>query len=173
MGEIVAVSDVATPIGKLRLAASQKGLVRLSLPIDGGRGFVGWIARYLPGAESVPRLPHLDRIERELVEYFEGTRTEFGVPLDLRGTGFQLSVWHAVSSVSYGETRTYGEIAASVGRPKAFRAVGAANGANPVPIVVPCHRIVAVGGKLGGYGGGLPTKRRLLAFESAHSPTLS
>ena len=87
------------------------------------------------------------------------------MPLDLRGTPFQLSVWRAIVEVPYGETRSYAELAQRVKRPTAYRAVGAANGANPVPIIVPCHRVIASDGKLGGYGGGLETKRRLLAFE--------
>jgi O-6-methylguanine DNA methyltransferase len=103
----------------------------------------------------------------ELDEYFAGRRREFNVPLDLRGTPFQLACWNALLRIPYGEVRTYAEQAMVVGNPRAFRAVGAANGANPIPIIVPCHRVLATGGRLGGYGGGLELKERLLRLEGA------
>jgi|GEM_PF-722875 len=104
---------------------------------------------------------------RELGEYFDGTREQFAVPLDLRGPAFFQRVWHAVASVLYGETRTYADIARELGVPNATRAVGAANGSNPVAPFVPCHRIVGSNGGLTGYGPGLPLKRHLLAMERA------
>ncbi len=165
MGEVVATSVLESPIGRLRLAATSGGVVLIALPRSGGAGFRGWLERVLPNAEPVDRLPTLDVTCRELQEYFAGRRQKFTVPLDLRGTRFQLSVWRAIAEVPYGETRSYAELAQRVKRPTAYRAVGAANGANPVPIIVPCHRVIASDGKLGGYGGGLETKRRLLAFE--------
>jgi O-6-methylguanine DNA methyltransferase len=103
---------------------------------------------------------------RQLDEYFSGRRREFDLPLDLAGTEFQQRVWKSVSGIPYGQTRSYAQIATSIGSPKAVRAVGAANGANPVVIIVPCHRVIASGGGLGGYGGGLELKRRLLALET-------
>ena len=106
----------------------------------------------------------------QLLEYFEGKRTAFDLPLDLRGTPFQLEVWRALLAIPYGETRSYAEIARAVGRPAAVRAVGAANGANPIAIVVPCHRVIAADGSLGGYGGGLELKARLLAMERSGAP---
>ncbi len=102
---------------------------------------------------------------RQLREYFDGARREFDLPLDLRGTPFQLQVWNALTKIPHGETRTYAQIASQIGRPKATRAVGSANGKNPVPIIVPCHRVIATGGGLGGYSAGLDFKRRLLALE--------
>jgi O-6-methylguanine DNA methyltransferase len=165
MGEVLAISTLESPIGKLRIAVTPGGVVRIALPRSGGAGFPGWLRGALPNAERVDRLPALGVVQRELQEYFAGQRREFTVPLDLRGTPFQLSVWRALVEIPFGETRTYAEIARRVKRPKAFRAVGAANGANPVPILVPCHRVIESGGKLGGYGGGLETKQRLLAFE--------
>jgi methylated-DNA-[protein]-cysteine S-methyltransferase len=105
--------------------------------------------------------------ERQLIEYLEGKRWLFDLPLRLEGTDFQKEVWEAVSRIPYGRTATYGEIAHVIGRPKASRAVGAANGANPIPIVIPCHRVIGADGSLTGYGGGLPLKRRLLALEGA------
>src|ERR1700688_3149557 len=102
---------------------------------------------------------------RQLREYFAGKRTEFSLPLAPEGTAFQRSVWRQLQAIPYGETISYGELARRVGNPKASRAVGSANGANPLPIVIPCHRVIAGDGTLGGFGGGLPTKQTLLALE--------
>jgi O-6-methylguanine DNA methyltransferase len=171
MGEFLATASFSSPIGKLRVAATRQGLVQLSLPRSSGAGFEGWLKRALPDAERVDWLPVLDAVGRELDEYFAGTLRAFRVPLDLRGTHFQISVWQALLEIPYGEVRSYADIARQVKRPKAFRAVGAANGANPVAIIVPCHRVIASGGGLGGYGGGIETKRRLLAFEQGTART--
>jgi methylated-DNA-[protein]-cysteine S-methyltransferase len=102
---------------------------------------------------------------RQLRAYFEGQLRRFDLPLDLVGTEFQRRVWMELTRIPYGQTRSYQEMASAIGAPKAVRAVGAANGANPVAIVVPCHRVIGAGGKLVGYGGGLPLKRRLLSLE--------
>jgi methylated-DNA-[protein]-cysteine S-methyltransferase len=109
--------------------------------------------------------PLLAETARQLRAYFAGELREFDLPLDLRGTEFQLRAWREVCAIPYGETRSYAEIAGRLGSPGAVRAVGAANGANPVPIVVPCHRVIGASGKLVGYGGGLELKRRLLDLE--------
>ncbi len=106
------------------------------------------------------------RVADELLEYFAGTRTEFTVPLSPAGTDFQRAVWRALQRIPYGETRTYGEIAEAVGRPGAARAVGTANHRNPIPIIIPCHRVVGSNGQLCGFGGGLGVKRRLLELEA-------
>jgi len=111
--------------------------------------------------------------ERQLRAYFAGRLRRFDLPLDLRGTDFQLRVWRELESIPYGETRSYSQIAAAINAPQAVRAVGAANGANPIPIVVPCHRVIGSGGKLVGYGGGLPLKKRLLALEGALALSLA
>ena len=113
-----------------------------------------------------PASPFEPAVERELQEYFGGTRTDFTFATRTEGTPFQQAVWKALLRIPYGETRTYGEIARALGTPHAFRAVGAANHANPIPIVIPCHRVVQSGGGLGGYGGGLALKRRLLNLET-------
>ncbi len=110
---------------------------------------------------------------QELEEYFAGTRRQFTLALDLRGTDFQLACWRALLAIPYGETRTYADIARAVGRPQGFRAVGMANNRNPVAIVVPCHRVIASDGTLCGYGGGLDLKRKLLELEGALSGTLA
>ena len=103
--------------------------------------------------------------ERQLTEYLEGKRRVFDLPLQLEGSDFQKEVWKAVSHIPYGKTASYGEIAHLIGKPKASRAVGAANGANPIPIVIPCHRVIGSDGSLTGYGGGLALKSRFLALE--------
>jgi O-6-methylguanine DNA methyltransferase len=151
-----------SPVGPLFLAASAKGLVRLEFEdrvqkIDSGTTQL---------RESKPALaPYL----RELNEYFVGERDEFSLPLDLRGTGFQLACWHALLEIPYGETRTYRDIAQAIGHPHAYRAVGMSNNRNPVAIVVPCHRVIASSGSLCGYGGGLDVKRQLLDLEQARA----
>jgi O-6-methylguanine DNA methyltransferase len=106
-----------------------------------------------------------ERILRELHEYLRGARREFTVPLDIRGTPFQKSVWDVIGRIPYGETMSYQDVAVAIGRPTALRAVGQAVGANPTPIVVPCHRVIGKSGRLVGFGGGLPLKERLLALE--------
>jgi methylated-DNA-[protein]-cysteine S-methyltransferase len=116
--------------------------------------------------------PPIREATGQLAEYFAGARRVFDLPLDLRGTPFQLRVWQALLRIPYGETRTYGQLATLLGHSGAARAVGAANGANPVAIVVPCHRVVASGGGLGGYGGGLDRKEFLLGLESGSSASL-
>jgi methylated-DNA-[protein]-cysteine S-methyltransferase len=119
-----------------------------------------------PGlSEKIRRTPVLQAAERQLEEYFSGTRIEFDLPLALKGTLFQSEVWEALRTVSFGRTISYGDLAKMIGRPSAVRAVGAANGANPVPIIVPCHRIIGSDGRLTGYGGGLWRKEWLLAHE--------
>ena len=109
--------------------------------------------------------PLLGEAARQLRAYFGGAAREFCLPLVMTGTDFQKRVWRELLAIPYGETRSYGQIAAAIGSPNAVRAVGAANGANPIPIVVPCHRVIGAGGKLVGYGGGLALKRRLLELE--------
>lgn len=170
MGEYLSTSELPSPVGRVRIAVTRTGLVRLALPREGGKGFRGWLGRVLPDAEPVDWLPHLDVVRQELEEYFAGRRTEFDVPLDLRGTAFQLRVWRALGKIPFGEVRSYAEVARAVRRPRAVRAVGAANGANPVPVILPCHRVIRSDGGLGGYSAGLETKRRLLAFERAKLP---
>jgi O-6-methylguanine DNA methyltransferase len=163
--EIVHTAEFDSPLGTFRIASTERGLAYLDLPHASGRGLEGWLRGRAPGAiRKRAYAPNRDAIH-QVLEYLEGKRTDFDLPLDLRGTAFQQSVWRALLEIPYGETRTYRELAARVGRPKAVRAVGSANGANPVALVVPCHRVIATGGRLGGYGGGLEAKARLLAME--------
>lgn len=147
---------VETPIGPLLVTASGTAVTEVLLPNTGAAAM----------GSSPGRAPEVLRTAaRQLEEYFAKTRVRFSVPLAPMGTPFQVSVWSALGDIPYGETVTYGELAAAVGRPGAFRAVGQANGANPLPIVLPCHRVLASGGRIGGYGGGLAMKRTLLALE--------
>lgn len=127
------------------------------------------------GAETVDRNAihdesAIDAVRREVEEYCTGVRTEFTVQLAPQGSDFQRAVWDALLAIPYGETRSYGEIARAIGYPDAARGVGAANAANPIALVVPCHRVIGADGSLTGYGGGLPLKKALLAHEAEHRP---
>jgi O-6-methylguanine DNA methyltransferase len=168
--EIVHTAGVDSPIGAFRIASTERGLAYVELPHASGRGLDGWLRRCLPDARVSEGFAPNRKATRQILEYLEGKRTGFELPLDLRGTDFQREVWEALLEIPYGETRSYREIARNVRRPRAVRAVGAANGANPVSLVVPCHRVIAADGRLGGYGGGLALKARLLAMESGHHP---
>lgn len=119
-----------------------------------------------------PENPFLHEAVRQLGAYFRGELREFQLALDFEGTDFQKQVWRQLETIPYGQTRSYSQIAEAIGRPKAVRAVGAANGANPIPIVVPCHRVIGASGKLVGYGGGLPLKKRLLELEGVAAQPL-
>ena len=147
-------SYAPSPIGDLLLVASEEGLVRVE--------FAGAVA-----PDDAPRDDkRLAPVLRQLAEYFAGDRTDFDIKLAPRGTPFQLDVWRTLQRIPYGETRSYADIARSIGRPTATRAVGAANGANPIPIIIPCHRVIGSNGSLTGFGGGMGVKRRLLDLES-------
>ncbi len=163
--ETVHTAEVETPIGLCRLATTERGLAYLELPRESGCGLWGWLRRCAPESKTVAAFARNRVAIGQLLEYLEGKRIEFDLPLDLRGTPFQIAVWSALLEIPYGETRSYQQIANVIGRPRAVRAVGAANGANPVAIVVPCHRVIASDGTLHGYGGGLDLKARLLAME--------
>ena len=165
--EIVHSAEFETPIGSMLCASTERGLAYVRLPCAGGRGFADWLRRQAPGAELRTGFAPNKAAIQQIREYLDGKRSTFELPLDLRGTEFQRRVWQALLEIPYGETRTYAEQARAIGAPAAVRAVGTANGSNPVAIVVPFHRVIASGGKLGGYGGGLPLKRRLLALEHA------
>lgn len=140
---------IETPIGPLTLQADEAAVTAIRFGAD--------------GAQDVS--PMLDAAEAQLREYFAGTRRTFDLPLAPRGTAFQQQVWAALRAIPYGETRTYGELAAAIGSPSASRAVGMANHHNPIPIVIPCHRVIGANGTLTGYAGGLEIKRKLLALE--------
>ncbi|HEX9161414.1 MAG TPA: methylated-DNA--[protein]-cysteine S-methyltransferase [Thermoanaerobaculia bacterium] len=143
-------SILSTPIGELTIVEDDGALVEIHF----GRRDGAAIAR------------RATEVHRQLEQYFAGERKTFDLPLAPRGTAFQLSVWSELQRIAYGQTRSYADIARAIGRPAAVRAVGAANGANPIPIVIPCHRVIGSNGALTGFGGGIDIKRRLLDFEA-------
>ncbi len=142
---------IPSPVGPLLVTATNEGIVSLHFDGEPAQG----------SADNV----HLDQLTTELEEYFAGERTEFDVAMVVEGTEFQKKAWKALCDIPYGETRSYGTQAKALGDPKACRAVGAANGQNPIAIVIPCHRVIGTSGKLTGFGGGLDKKRWLLDHE--------
>ena len=151
-----------TPIGVMFIAGDHQAIKMMSFP-EGykQRGpMPDWKQTKKPFATVI----------KQLDDYFKGRRTQFDLPLAPDGTEFQQQVWQALLSIPYGQTMSYGELAKIIHRPKASRAVGAANGANPIPIIIPCHRVIGASGSLTGFGGGLPTKKWLLAHEQSHLP---
>jgi methylated-DNA-[protein]-cysteine S-methyltransferase len=150
-----------TPVGELTLVASDQGLRAILWPKLSPQR-----AGIRPRPRRDPDHPILRKTARQLDEYFAGTRITFDLPLDLDGTRFQLAAWRSLADIPYGATTTYGRQAAALGIPKAARALGSANGANPVCIVLPCHRVIGADGSLTGFGGGLPTKQWLLDHEA-------
>ena len=161
----VAYTMSDSPFGPLLLAATPRGLVKLSLPgHDPEEALEDLAARISPRVLEAPA--RLDETRRELDLYFEGKLTEFDLPLDWRlSRDFRRRALRAIDRIPYGKTRSYTEIARSAGNERAVRAAGSACGSNPIPIVVPCHRVLRTGGALGGYGGGLPMKEALLKLE--------
>ena len=153
-----------SPVGELTLMASDAGLVAVIWENDRpGRVKLGAMV-------DAPEHDVLVEAARQIAEYFAGTLTRFDLPLDFRGTDFQKSVWAALLTIPFGETRSYAEIARQVGRPTAFRAVGAANGKNPISIIAPCHRVIGTNGTLTGFAGGLEAKALLLGIEGRALP---
>ena len=156
---LISTTTIDSPIGPLQLTAEDGVLTRLFMDAQ----------RHAPAVSEAWRDDRaaLANVVEQLDAYFNGELTEFDVVLDPAGTGFQRAVWAALRTVRYGETCSYGEIAAQIGRPAASRAVGQANGRNPIAIIIPCHRVIGSGGSLTGYGGGLEVKRALLELEGA------
>jgi methylated-DNA-[protein]-cysteine S-methyltransferase len=153
-----------TPIGELLLAGQDGALAMIGFP----KGSM----RRDPEPEWIYNEKPLARARQQLQEYFAGERREFDLPLELTGTEFQISVLKALQQIPYGETVSYGDVAKRIGRPKAVRAVGAANGRNPIPIVVPCHRVIGSSGDMTGFGGGIDTKEALLRLEAENTQDL-
>jgi methylated-DNA-[protein]-cysteine S-methyltransferase len=151
-------TKIESPIGPLLLAGN-----------DGGLRFLSFAAQkraVTPRREWIEDSRPFVEVTRQLRAYFRGELTEFDVPLGLEGTPFQLRVWENLRTIPYGETISYGQLACRIRQPSAVRAVGLANGSNPIPIIVPCHRVIGSNGSLTGYGGGLSVKEKLLALES-------
>jgi methylated-DNA-[protein]-cysteine S-methyltransferase len=166
----VAYTTADSPFGSLLLAQTPRGLIRVGLPNQDSDELLSELAeRISPRVLEAPA--GLDPVRRELDLYFEGKMDRFDLPLDWRlSDGFRLKVQRAIARIPYGETRSYTEMAARAGNARAVRAAGTACGRNPIPVVVPCHRVLRSGGGLGGYGGGLPMKRALLELEGILQP---
>ena len=154
---------IDSPVGPLLLAASDAGLHAIEFAEN--RHPVKRSTDWQEGDH-----PLLAQAHRQLDEYFAGTRNAFDLPLSPQGTDFQRKVWNTLASIPYGQTISYAQLAQRIGKPSAMRAVGAANGRNPLPIVLPCHRVIGADGSLTGFGGGLPTKQFLLQLEGALAP---
>jgi methylated-DNA-[protein]-cysteine S-methyltransferase len=154
----VSYTRIESPVGKLLLATEAQGLRLVSFESSKRATSVqpDWKENKAPFAEVI----------RQLRAYFDGELREFDLPLAPEGTAFQLRVWNSLRTIPYGETISYGQLAQRIGNPKAVRAVGLANGCNPIPIIIPCHRVIGSDGSLTGFGGGLPNKKKLLALES-------
>ncbi len=162
----VAYANVDSPFGPLLVASTRRGLVKISFPLtyDSDETLLELAARISPRVLEAPA--QLDEVRRQLDLYFEGKLTAFDLPLDWQlSKGFRLRALRAIDRIPYGKTRSYTQIAASAGNERAVRAAGTACGSNPIPIVVPCHRVLRSGGAMGGYGGGLPMKEALLELE--------
>ena len=153
-----------TPIGELLLAGDEDSLSMI--------GFPKGAMRRDPERDWIYNEAPFEIVRSQLAEYFAGERKDFDLPLSLSGTEFQIAVLEALRQIPYGETTSYGTVAKQIGRPKAVRAVGAANGRNPIPIIVPCHRVIGSSGDLTGFGGGLDTKAALLRLEAENSNKL-
>jgi methylated-DNA-[protein]-cysteine S-methyltransferase len=153
---------MASPIGTLLLTGTKEGLTGLYLETGGAASAAVMSAVRDPAAFA--------EAKRQLQEYFDGTRREFSLPLLPEGTPFQQMVWEALRDIPFGTTISYQELANRIGAEKAVRAVGAANGANPIPIIIPCHRVIGADGSLTGYGGGIERKRWLLDHEAGQRP---
>ncbi|MCG0278904.1 MAG: methylated-DNA--[protein]-cysteine S-methyltransferase [Thermanaeromonas sp.] len=158
---------IPSPLGHLMAVFSPSGLCRLAFPNEPLENVIASLNSIFPQATIKEKPGVAKELAQQLQEYFLCRRKSFDIPLDLRGTPFQLLVWKALAQVPYGTTKTYGELAKAIGRPKASRAVGRAVGSNPVGIIIPCHRIIGARGDLRGFGGGLDIKEKLLILEGA------
>lgn len=170
----IAYTYTRTPIGMLITAATDKGLCSIEFNGESPEALPAlerWAVKQMgSGCKLLEGGALPEEAAGQLQEYFSGGRNGFSLPLDLRGTAFQLRVWEALSKIPYGEIRSYKQIAEAIGSPKAVRAVGGANNRNPVPVIIPCHRVIGAGGDMVGYGGGLPIKHFLLRHEGYPAP---
>jgi len=162
----VYLGRVETKFGTVHYAVTEQGAVAITVPGQAQAEVLGILERRgFKAADYLPDTQGLHNVRKELEGYFSGTRREFSFPLDMQGTEFELRVWQALRDIPYGERRSYSDVARAIGLPKGARAVGGANSRNPLPLVIPCHRVCAQGGGLGGFAGGLECKRFLLELE--------
>jgi epoxyqueuosine reductase len=167
MNDTIVISTITTPLGSMSAASTPRGLGYLGFGEPAAGLAAAWARRWWPEARLLVDQAAPPDLAAQIAAYFSGQLREWSLPLDLRGTPFQLQAWQALQQIPYGNTRAYSEHAAAIGHPRAVRAVGAANGANPISIIVPCHRLIGKGGALIKYGGGLEIKRQLLELEGA------
>lgn len=154
----LAIQRIDSPIGGLEIIADANGIIAINFDA---------VVEQLDSSSDSTGNQHTQQCVSELVEYFAGTRQQFSVPLNPQGTAFQLSVWQALQAIPYGQTCSYLDIAQAIGNPKSVRAVGGANGRNPIPIIIPCHRVIGRDGSLVGFSGGMNKKITLLTIEKA------
>jgi O-6-methylguanine DNA methyltransferase len=170
---IIYYTEMDSPLGPLYLGQHTEGLCLLSLGEAAREKFFSAIEKAYPQAQPTASKSVFQKTMDQLAEYFAGTRSNFDMEIFLSGTEFQKQVWNSLRKIPYGQTISYGDLAKSLNKPGAMRAVGAANGQNPVPIIIPCHRVIAADGSLGGYTGGLDIKAKLLDLEQQKfTPTL-
>jgi methylated-DNA-[protein]-cysteine S-methyltransferase len=165
----VTLRDLETPVGRMTLGVTDSAVVLCDFSERPMMAAQLASVRRRIGPTAYGDAPLLDRVQAELGEYFAGTRVDFDLPIDMPGSAFQERVWAELRRIPYGETISYRELARRVDAGGAFRAIGRANGSNRLAVIVPCHRVIAAGAGLGGYGGGLPAKRRLLDLEAARA----
>jgi len=168
LGNQIAYAKLDSRIGTVWVASTTTGLCKISLGQERAGPFLSWLSRNLDAGDPREAPDVMGAATTQLREYLSGQRRDFDVPLDVRGTTFQRAVWSQVARIPYGATATYGDIAQLVGKPRASRAVGGAVGANPLPIVIPCHRVIGARGDLTGFGSGLAIKEALLRLEGAY-----
>ncbi len=164
----VVYTRLESPVGMVWVASTEVGICKISLGAERSGAFLSWLSQHVGSLEPYEDSELMVTAASQLGEYFSGARRRFDLPLDVRGTVFQRAVWSQVSRIPYGTTASYGDIAQLVGKPKASRAVGSAVGANPLPIVIPCHRVIGSEGSLVGFGAGLDVKVALLELEGAY-----
>ncbi|MGI8915148.1 MAG: methylated-DNA--[protein]-cysteine S-methyltransferase [Chloroflexota bacterium] len=167
--EAVILGQLKTSLGVFGAALTPAGVGCLTFPAEPFARCEAWARRWAPQAALRQEPAALRALADQLNSYLDGDLRTFSIPVDLRGTPFQVAVWQALQQIGYGEVQSYAAIATAIGRPTAVRAVGAANGVNPVPIIVPCHRVIGSNGTLTGYGGGMELKAWLLRREGNHS----
>jgi methylated-DNA-[protein]-cysteine S-methyltransferase len=168
VGKDIVYARLDSPVGTIWVASTEVGVCKVSFGAEQPGTFLSWLSQHIGPVEPREDAELMAVATSQLGEYFSGARRTFDLPLDVRGTAFQRAVWSQVARIPYGATASYGDIAQLVGKPKASRAVGSAVGANPLPIVIPCHRVIGSGGSLVGFGAGLDVKETLLRLEGAY-----
>ena len=161
---------IETPLGSMQAAISEGGLCRLFFPREDANRWNLWFDRHFGRIPEIGESPLIDDVESQLNEFLDGKTRSFDVHLDLRGTDFQTTIWNRLLEIPYGATVTYGDIAFEMGISGGSRAIGGAVGSNPVPIIIPCHRVLGASGQLVGFAGGIDVKERLLELEGARIP---